>query len=147
MMRHNVRHQVYFSARQYGSRKAAEVAARKWEVKKIRELPARLTRKNLMTDRNRSGVVGVRLAKNVAKRKNGKRVAQWRWIAFWTALPGGIPWTIGARKYSDNDAFVLAYLSRQHESVNRKKMLKEFEKIYRTAKYKKILSQKKQSPK
>jgi hypothetical protein len=143
IMRSRTRHQVYFTQKKYGSKEKAILAAKMWVSKLEKELPERSTIKNIKTARNKSGVVGVRLdpGKN---RKHGKLHFYPRWIAFWPGLQGGIPWSIGLNKYSDDDAFVLAYLSRKYESKNRDKVLKEFYKIRHTKEHREILALKRQ---
>ena len=147
IMRSRKRHQEYFTLKEYGSKEKAVLAANKWISKLEKKLPARLSSKNILTSRNKSGAVGVRLDLNVKRKNNGKIYPYWRWIAFWPSAPsrGGFAWSIN-RYGGDKNAFVLAYLSREYESIDRNKILNEFEKIRNTNKYREILSLKKQSP-
>ena len=52
----------------------------------------------------------------------------------------GSCWSVS--QFDDDGAFVLAVLSRRHESVDRDEMLAEYERIKSTKEYKKILRQK-----
>jgi len=113
-------------------------------MKKV--LPPPSTTKDVITARNTYGVVGVRLAKNVRRKPNGREYEYWRWMAFWPNCPytGGLGWSIN--KHGDNDAFVLAVLSRKRESINRDRILLELERLRGTDDYDNILAIKNQTP-
>jgi hypothetical protein len=138
--------QEYFSARDYGSNKKAHERAIKRFESLLLTLPPKQTTKNILTARNKSGVVGVMLDKKITIRSK-KTYSQWRWIAFWPGAAKTIAWTVSPKKYSDNDAFVLAVLTRTHETTDRKFILIEFAKIRETITYKQILAKKNQKVK
>jgi len=129
-----------------GSWEAARKAARRWEKAMEKNLPAKIPMKGLMTSRNRSGIVGVRMAREVQNKPDGRRYVYWRWAANWPDCPhhGGIRWSM--EQYSDEDAFVLAVLARRLESLDRRFILSELQKVKGTEEYHEMLSVKKQSP-
>jgi len=143
IMRQGQSYQAVFPRKKYGTWKAAENAAQRWIRRKIRELPPpELPKKGMFTKRNSSGVVGVRLA---IKRKHSpydKTYEYWYWVANWPGCPysGGVSWPV--TQYGDDGAFVLAVLSRQHESTDRDAMLAEYDEIRSTYAYRKILKKK-----
>ena len=144
IMRQNVKHQKNFSRRDYGTWKAAEAAAAAWIAKKKKSLPPSLMgAKATKNSRNTSGVVGVRLARKLLRKPSGKEYEYWSWVANWPGCPrrGGIPWHIGNMQ-TDEEAFVLAYLSREMESVDREKVRRRFGRIYKHPKHREILKQK-----
>ena len=143
VMRQGKRHQEDFYLHEYGSWKKAEKAAQKWVDEKIEALPPRQNIKNLMTKRNSSGVVGVNLSKQVQRRPYGE-YEYWKWIARWPNCPnsGGVSWS--TNEWGDEDAFVLAVITRQMESAEREKIKKEFTKIKGTEEYQEIIKLKKQ---
>jgi hypothetical protein len=125
-----------------GSWEAARKAARRWEKAMEKSLPPKIPTKGLMTTRNRSGVVGVHLKKEIQK----KRYVYWKWTARWPNSPrhGGLTWS--TVQFSDDDAFVLAVLSRRMESIDRPRIIAELDKVKGTEEYHEMLSLKKQSP-
>jgi hypothetical protein len=145
VMRRTKRYHKNFSLKKYGSWEKAERAAKRWVRKTIRELPPPAAPwKGLMTKRNQSGVVGVWLAHKFRRKPNGKEYEYWRWTARWPGCEysGGLSWSID--QFGDEDAFVLAVLARQHETVDRDWLLEEHDRIYRKKAYKDILKQKSQ---
>jgi len=142
VMRQNIKHQEDFTLKKYGTWEKAEEAAREWEEKLKDKLPDKLSTKGVKTNRNSSGVVGVRLDKNIKCKKNGSIYEYLRWIAFWPNCPlkGGIGWSIN--KFGDDNAFVLAVISRNNESVDRKFIVDEFYKLQQTEEYSKVLNDK-----
>ena len=120
--------QTTFLLSKYKTWEKAEAAAKRWIKVKLAEVPPPLARMGRMSQRNSSGVVGVRLADGT-RRKNGYVYPDWRWVAFWPSCPntGGIGWSIN--KYGDNPAFVRAYIARQSESVDREAIEAEFLKL------------------
>ena len=66
-----------------------------------------------------------------------------RWIAKWPGCskPGGMPWSL--RTFGEDDAFVLAALSRELESTNRQQVLAKLESIKGEKPYETILSKRK----
>ena len=143
--RHHQLYQENFTLRQYGSYAKAERAAQKWVRACLEALPEPLSAKDRKTARNTSGVVGVRLA-NATRRKSGKVYPDWRWIAFWAGCPltGGLGWSVN--KYGDERAFVLAYLARQAQTVEREALETVCQELRGTAEYRRIVRLKKLSP-
>ena len=126
--RQGVAVQTTFGLSKYKTWERAEAAAKRWVKVKLTEVPPPLPRKGRLSERNSSGVVGVRLA-DATRRKNDRVYPDWRWVAFWPNCPntGGVGWSIN--KYGDNPAFVRAYLARQAESVDREAIEAEFLKL------------------
>lgn len=145
VMRQRVRHQRNFSLKDFGTRAAAEQAARAWVRAKIDELPPEIPRKDRMTSRNRSGVVGVWLVPVRINKPDGRHYEYWRWTANWPKCPhtGGVTWYV--HQYGDQDAFVLAVLARQMETVDRDAVLARFDAIDGTAEYAAILARREKS--
>lgn len=137
-------YQKSFSLKEYGTWKAAEAEGLKWisEQKEILP-PSRMNEEGRMTKRNRSGVVGVFIARSVRKKPNGKKYEHWKWIARWPGCPysGGITWTIN-EETPDDDAFALAYLSREMRSVDRDKVREKLSQIYGSAEHSEIVNKK-----
>lgn len=139
IMRQNQKYQKNFTLNEYKSWTKAEREAKKWVKEMLEKLPDRATSKGKLTSRNTSGVVGVRLVNSV-KYKNGSPYESWRWLAFWPDCPyrGGISWA--TLKYGDDEAFVLAVLSRKMESIDREAILKKFNRIKGKKSYNDILA-------
>lgn len=93
-----------------------------------------------MTRRNSSGIVGVR-ARHETTVKDGRSYNYSGWAAKWPECPrrGGIAFSV--TKYGDDDAFVLAALAIEFQSVDRKWLEKKLNKIS-IKKYKSIVSKK-----
>jgi hypothetical protein len=121
IMRNATMHQKNFSRKEFKTWKAAEAEAEKWLTELKKTLPeSKQNATGLMNARNESGIVGVRLCKNVRKMKNGNKHTYWSWKAKWPEceLKGGIAWSINSER-NDEDAFVLAALARKYQSVDR----------------------------
>jgi hypothetical protein len=131
-------HQKNFTLKQYGTWGKAMRAARKWVKEMLLKLPAKISSKNRMTRRNHSGVVGVHWSLGIVKRPNGNIYECPKWVARWPGCPnrGGLSWT--DRQFGHKGAFVLAVLSRQHETINRGSILAEFESIHGTKQFRAI---------
>jgi hypothetical protein len=148
IMRKAKLHQKNFTLKQFGTWEAAEAAARKWRDAQLEFLPPSEMnakgRKDVMTSRNHSGVVGVHLARRLLRKKNGREYEYWRWIAEWPGCPfsGGVGWSI--RTLGDDDAFALAVLCRRMETISRRKVLEGLERIYGTAEHEAIMTLKSQ---
>lgn len=145
VMRLGKRHQRNFTLHQYGTYEAAERAAKRWNSGMHKVLPPPTTTKGIITARNSSGVVGVKICRDVRK-KNGCEYVSWKWLAFWPQcrFSGGLGWSIN--KHGDNDAFVLAVLSRRYEIIDRNILLKELDRISAKDEYQEILALKNLSP-
>jgi hypothetical protein len=93
-----------------------------------------------MTRRNHSGEVGVHWSPGIVKKPNGNVYGCPKWIAKWPNCPnkGGISWT--EKQFEHEGAFVLAVLSRRLETINRDKILTEFESILGKKKCAEIVS-------
>lgn len=121
IMRNGKMHQKSFSRKKHKTWKAAELAGREWIEEKKKELgPSRANEVGRMTKRNKSGVVGVcRLVKTV--RKNGNVYQYPQWNAKWPECPlkGGIRFTV-TKDLPEDDAYAMAVIARQMESVDRK---------------------------
>jgi len=144
IMRDAKMHQKNFSLARYGTWEAAEKEGRKW-IKKQKKIlpPSRMNEQGRMTSRNRSGVVGVYIAKTVRRKPNCKEYEYWKWIARWPDCPakGGVTWTINDET-SDDDAFALAFLAREMRSADKDKVQRKLSKIYGSKKHSKIMEQK-----
>jgi hypothetical protein len=138
VMRQRVKHQENFTLKKYGSWKKAEAAARKWIKTKLPDLPPEVPREGRMTKKNRSGVVGVYRDPGTVKKKNGNIYSYPRWIARWPNCPfrGGLSWSVN--QFDEEGAYVLAYLGLKKKSINRGKILDEFDSIFGTKEYEKI---------
>ena len=141
IMRQGQLHQKNFTLREYRTWRDAEKAATQWVRKMMRELPPEDTGKGRMTKRNSSGVVGVWPLLDTHYRGD-HRYEYARWCARWPGCPlkGGIRWSVG--EYGDKDAFVLAVLSRKHESVDRDWLVKKLNRIRKTSQYRQLLKNK-----
>lgn len=135
--RNGEKHQANFTLKQYGTWKAAESAASKWVEKMKRELPAPASRKNRMTKRNSSGIVGV-----WAFLDETKTNTYCRWYAKWPGCPnrGGV--SFSADRLGDDDAFACAYLARTHETVDREWILNKLKSFRKTKSFREILKKK-----
>jgi len=140
VMRQKKKHQRNFTLKEHGTWKKATRAARRWIDEILPKLPPKIRSKGLMTRRNHSGVVGVHWSPGIVRKRNGNVYECPRWIGRWVGCPynGGISWM--ERQFEHEGAFVLAVLSRQLETVNRDKILTEFDSIHGTKKYKEIVS-------
>ncbi len=139
VMRQKKMHQRNFTLKEYGSWIKATRAAKLWIKETLPTLLPKIASKNLMTERNHSGVVGVHWSPGIVRKKNGNVYECPRWIARWVGCPfsGGISWM--EKQFEHEGAFVLAVLSRQFETINRDEILTEFDKIIGTGKYKEIV--------
>jgi len=136
-------HESFALSKFNGSWPKAEAAARIRRDELLPEMPERDFGKGRVTRRNTSGVVGVSLGQRTVTKANGTPCTYTRWIAKWPDCPsrGGMPWS--TLTYGEDDAFVLAALSREMESTNRDEVVKKLKSIKGKAAYKKILSNRK----
>jgi hypothetical protein len=140
VMHQNQMHQENFSLKKHGSWIKAMGAARAWIKQKLPKLPPKISSKGRMTRRNHSGEVGVHWSPGIVKKPNGNVYGCPKWIAKWPNCPnkGGISWT--EKQFEHEGAFVLAVLSRRLETINRDKILTEFESILGKKKCAEIVS-------
>ena len=141
ILRHRISTSEYFrdNDKRWGGKEGAHQAALQWYAKKLAAAPHKLTRKNVLTERNTSGFVGVHYSQHIIKR--GDRCYDSKsWVAQWPGCPhsGGLSWSISY--YGENESYVLAVLSRQAESINRRKIIEEMDAIKGTQEYSNILS-------
>lgn len=135
--RNGEKYQENFTLKQYGTWKAAEAAAVQWVSKMKQSLPPSAPRKNRMTKRNSSGIVGV-----WAFLDETKTNTYCRWYARWPGCPnrGGV--SFSADRLGDDDAFICAYLARVHETVDREWIFQKLNSFRKTKKYREVLKQK-----
>ncbi len=135
--RNGEKHQENFTLREYKSWKAAEAAAEEWVSQTKKKLPPPAGRKDRMTKRNSSGIVGV-----WAFLDDSKTNTYCRWYARWPGCPnrGGV--SFSADRLGDDDAFACAYLARINETVDREWIFKKLGSFKKTKKYKEVLKQK-----
>jgi len=135
--RNGEKYQENFTLKKYKTWKAAELAAAKWVAKMRKELPPPAGRKNRMTKRNSSGIVGV-----WAFLDDSKTNTYCRWYARWPGCPnrGGV--SFSADRLGDDDAFACAYLARINETVDRDWIFKKLGSFKKTKKFKEVLKQK-----
>jgi hypothetical protein len=141
LMRKGVNHQKNFTLAQYGTWQKAQAAADKWVKSQLKSLPPVESGKGRMTKRNESGFVGVYAQLN--KNRHNKNLSDdIRWSARWPECPnrGGV--SFSARKYGDSDAFICAWLARNHETVDRDWILERLKSFKKTKKCAQILRQK-----
>ena len=141
--RHRKLYQANFTLREYGNWQAAMAAAQKWINNLVKNLPAPLTRKDIMTGQNTSGVVGVHKHRAIRKRRGRPNVIYRSWVAWWPdcKIRGRVKWPV--KRHGEDDAFVLAVLCRRLETPVRAKVLEELKWTRRTAEYHNILKLKK----
>lgn len=132
--RNGEKYQENFTLRQYRTWKAAEAAAQKWVKKMKKELPDPAPRKDRMTKRNSSGVVGV-----WAFLDDSKTNSYCRWYARWPGCPnrGGV--SFSADKLGDDEAFACAYLARTNETTDREWILNKLNSFKKTKKFREVL--------
>ena len=133
-------HESFAISKFKGSWTKAEEAARTRRDELLPSMPERDFGKGRVTKRNTSGVVGVSLGQRVVTTAAGGQTTYARWISQWPECPrrGGMPWSV--LTFGEDDAFVLAVLSRQLESVNRDEVLAALKKIKGKKAYKDILA-------
>jgi len=141
VMRVGQRHQKNFSLSEYGSWEDAERAGAKWVKATIASLPPVKTTEGLLTLRNTSGEVGVSMSRTEFRKKGKKHHNYYRWIARWPGcrFSGGLAWSW--QQFGDDDAYVLAVLSRRMRTVDREAVFERFTEIDGKAEYRKILAQ------
>ena len=140
VMRQRERHQNNFSLKKYGSWAKAEAAAKIWIKSILPALPPEIPREVRMTKKNHSGVVEVYRSPGIVKKKNGNIYSCPRWIARWPNCPlrGGLSWSV--KQFDEEGAFVLAYFGLKKKSVNRGKILEQFDSVSGTKEFNAICS-------
>jgi len=141
LMRKGVNHQKNFTLAKYGTWSKAEAAAQSWVKVQLKKLPPVESGKGRMTKRNESGFVGVYAQLN-RNHQNKNFNDDIRWSARWPGCPnrGGV--SFSARKFGDKDAFICAWLARNHETVDRDWILTRLKTFKKTKKCSQILKQK-----
>ena len=136
-------YQANFTLREYGNWTAAKQAAAKWVSGLLKNLPARTFSKGQMTSRNASGVVGVYRHRQTHRKKNGRRSIYHSWIARWPGCKyrGGVKWTV--QQFGEEDAFVLAALSRKLETTDRDRVQVELASAKVSGEYRELLGRRK----
>ena len=125
LCRDGVKTNEFFADKQYGGKRNAKKMAQQRYAELCEELgPANLrATKNLLTDRNSTGKVGVHIARSIDTRwGNGEYVS---YCAFWSTADGerqkiSFSWN----KYGKEAAFELACLARKLESNDRSAIVK-----------------------
>ena len=105
------------------------------------QLPGESERVGRMTKRNSSGMVGV-WPRITSFQSDSVDIDYCRWYARWPGCPlkGGV--SFSAEIFGDNDAFTLAYLAREHQTIDRAWLVKKLQQFRKTAKYQSVLAQK-----
>ncbi len=139
--RQGTAYQKNFTLRQYKTWAAAEKAAQKWVKSTLKELPPPSPRKGRMTKRNQSGIVGIWPRLSTHKRED-QEYQYCRWYARWPGCPlkGGV--SFSAEMFGDEDAFAMAWLALDNETVDREWVKKKMKTFKGSKKYKEILSKK-----
>jgi hypothetical protein len=136
-------HEAFALSKYEGSWTKAEAAARARRDELLPSMPASDHGKGRLTRRNSSGVVGVSLGLRTVIQADGSPRTYTRWIAKWPECSkrGGMPWSVMA--YGEDDAFVLAALSREMETINADEVLATLKRIKGKKKYDQLLSKRK----
>jgi len=140
VMRKRKLHQRNFTLKEFKTWPAAEEAASRWVRGKLKLLPASESNaRDRMTVRNHTGIVGVNKTKHFIRRSTGREYEYWRWTAHWPGCRnlGGVSWYVS--KYGEDDAFVLAALTRRMESISREEIVGRLKAIKDTEEYGDIL--------
>jgi hypothetical protein len=143
VQRQGKRYQANFTLHEYGDWKAALAAGQNWVDSIIKNLPPPASRKGTLTPRNKSGVVGVYLHRQTLTKKVGRKNKVYKfqsWIARWPGCinSGGVKWPV--KQFGKDDAFVLAVLCRQMETVDRDAIVETLNGIKDMPEYAKILA-------
>lgn len=141
IMRARVKYHKTFRVSEYKGWKEARAAGKQWIQEKLEILPEhQMWKPGQLTKKNRSGIVGMMLAPRTVV-SGGKEYTYWSWSASWHTRPkrSTVGWQIG--KFTEEEAFVLAYLTLEMKTLSREKVLAEFKKVRKTARYEKILTE------
>ena len=139
-------YQKSFSLKNYKTWKAALAAGREWVDEIIDSLPPPIPGNlDMMTKRNRSGVVGVSRSMRTVNSTSGKCFQYPVWVANWPEcdVKGGVRWQVSTTT-SEEDAFCLAVLSREMQNSDRDVVRKKFNRIRGRKSHQEILGRLKQ---
>jgi len=139
MMRQGVKYQKNFSKNKYGGWRKAQAAAKVWRDEMLETLPPLAMNQEGRSTKNQSGVVGVYLAMSPIT-QGGKVYEYWKWIARWPGCErrGGVNWSV--LKFGEDDAFALAYLSREMRTIDRSAIVARLKRLKGTKKLEKIFA-------
>ena len=120
MARQGTRHQKFFSDIKYGGKSKALVAAKQQLAVWSDALPERLSTKDRLTSRNRTGRVGVYLAVST-RSTNG---ASGAYCASWTDADGRRrKINFSTQRYGKKQAWELACLARESQTTDRNQLV------------------------
>ena len=147
VMRANVKHLKTFRVSKYKGWEDTRIAAKKWINQILDTLPeCQSGTHTTLSENNKSGVVGLRLVNNKTHRKDTNRTYYyWQWNAKWVNESHerrGTSWQINER-VSEDDAFVLAYLSLEAQSTDRDAIKRQLVDARSSGRYEEILSKRK----
>lgn len=142
VMRGTKLYSKYFTLKEFGTWKNAEMAGGKWIRELLPTLPSKMTSEGRLTSRNHSGEVGVHRSPGIVRKPTGRVYECPRWIARWVRCPlrGGLSWSV--IQWDEDNAYVLAVLARRKKSVNRPALIKELLSIVGKKPYNDILGAK-----
>lgn len=138
LMRQGKSIQKNFTLREYKTWAKAQAAADKWVDQMRKELPPPSDPRGRMSKRNTSGVVGI--WPRMTTYGSGKNMKYYcRWYARWPECPlrGGVSFSVDM--YGDDEAFAMAYLARENQTIDREWVVKRFAKFSKTKKYQKLI--------
>ena len=143
--RQGVLHQKNFPLTEHKSWERATRSAKRWVKELLPMLPPAHSTLGKVTQRNSSGVVGVRLA-NATRERNARIYPDHRWVAFWPGCEqaGGIGWSV--KSYGDNQAFLCACIARELRSLDRVLIESTYNKTRASKEARAWLRAKKQTP-
>jgi hypothetical protein len=127
IQRRKVLTQEYFSDGVYGSKNKARIAAEARYQELAKKLPASLPRDAVISVRNTSGKVGVRLSKENGRYPESNKL--FSYVAFWRVE--GVDYTVrfGILKYGKRGAFVRAGIARDKQTTDRDAIERQFERM------------------
>jgi hypothetical protein len=138
----NGRKPVHFPYTRDRSRAVARKEAIAYALKMDKELgpPPPTSPEGRMTARNSSGEVGVDPRVHHVVKKTGREYTYYYWRADWVGCPrpGGVSWS--CLEDTEEDAYVLAVLTRRMRTINKDEVRARFAKLP-ASKYDEILSQ------
>jgi hypothetical protein len=126
----------YARGKNYEQTKAKAVQFTK-RMNRVLPKPKPLSPEGRMSSRNKSGTVRIHPKRDIAKR-NG--LPYYFWVARWKGCPfrGGVSWP--CLSHTDDGAYVLAALTLEARTIDRKAVLAMFEAIKGTSRHQEILS-------